>query len=33
MFESPIQLADVARGLIYIHQRGMIHGDIKGVRY
>ena len=32
MFESLIQLADVARGSIYIHQRGMIHGDLKGVR-
>ncbi|KAF9785170.1 kinase-like domain-containing protein [Thelephora terrestris] len=25
-------LEDVARGLIYIHQQGMIHGDLKGVR-
>ena len=32
-FGSLIQLADVARGSIYIHQRGMIHGDLKGVRY
>jgi serine/threonine protein kinase len=26
-----IQLEDVARGLIYIHRRGIIHGDLKGV--
>ena len=25
------QLADVARGLAYMHGRGMIHGDLKGV--
>ena len=25
------QLADVARGLIYMHGQGMIHGDLKGV--
>jgi hypothetical protein len=28
-----IQLGDVARGLIYIHSQGMIHGDLKGVRF
>ena len=28
-----IQLADVAKGLIYIHSQGMIHGDLKGVRF
>lgn len=27
------QLADVAKGLIYIHNQGMIHGDLKGVRF
>ena len=27
-----IQLVGVARGLIYIHSQGMIHGDLKGVR-
>ena len=27
------QLEDVARGLVYIHHRGMIHGDLKGVRF
>ena len=26
------QLGDMARGLIYIHHRGVIHGDLKGVR-
>ena len=26
------QLNDVARGLIYMHDQGMIHGDLKGVR-
>jgi len=26
-----LQLAGVARGLIYIHDQGMIHGDLKGV--
>ena len=26
-----IQLGGVARGLIYIHSQGMIHGDLKGV--
>ena len=25
------QLSDVARGLIYMHDQGMIHGDLKGV--
>lgn len=25
------QLSDVAKGLIYMHDKGMIHGDIKGV--
>ena len=28
----PPQLSDVARGLVYIHGQGMIHGDLKGVR-
>lgn len=27
-----IELGDVARGLIYIHNQGVIHGDLKGVR-
>jgi hypothetical protein len=26
-----LQLGDVAKGLIYIHSQGMIHGDLKGV--
>ena len=26
------QLADVARGLCYMHDHGVIHGDLKGVR-
>ena len=27
-----LQLSGVARGLIYIHSQGIIHGDLKGVR-
>ena len=27
------QLGDVARGLIYMHEEGMVHGDIKGVSF
>ena len=27
-----LQLGGVARGLIYIHSQGVIHGDLKGVR-
>ena len=26
------QLGDVAEGLIYMHDQGMIHGNLKGVR-
>ena len=26
------KLKDVAKGLIYMHNQGMIHGDLKGVR-
>ena len=26
------QLTDVAKGLIYMHGQGMVHGDLKGVR-
>lgn len=26
------KLADVARGLNYMHSQGMVHGDLKGVR-
>ena len=29
---ATFQLGGVARGLIYIHNEGMIHGDLKGVR-
>ena len=25
------QLGDVARGLVYMHSQGMVHGDLKGV--
>jgi len=31
--ESFIELGDVARGLIYIHYQGMVHGDLKGVSF
>ena len=27
-----LQLSDVTKGLIYMHDQGMIHGDLKGVR-
>ena len=27
-----LQLSDVAKGLIYMHDQGMIHGGLKGVR-
>ena len=26
------QLADVTKGLAHMHSRGMVHGDLKGVR-
>ena len=26
------QLGDVAEGLVYMHEQGMVHGDLKGVR-
>jgi len=26
------QLRDVARGLVYMHGQGIVHGDLKGVR-
>jgi len=29
---TTLQLVGVAKGLIYIHSEGMIHGDLKGVR-
>ena len=25
------QLVDVAEGLVYMHEQGMVHGDLKGV--
>ena len=28
-----LQLGDVAEGLIYMHEQGMVHGDLKGVRF
>jgi len=28
---QPLQLKDVARGLVYMHDEGLAHGDLKGV--
>jgi len=28
-----VQLKDVVKGLIYLHDKAMIHGDLKGVRH
>ena len=30
---SPPQLVEVAKGLIYMHEHGIVHGDLKGVRF
>ena len=27
------QLKNVAEGLVYMHKHGMVHGDLKGVRF
>jgi len=32
MISQLLQLKDVAKGLVYLHDRAMIHGDLKGVR-
>ena len=32
MNRLPTQLRDVASGLHYLHERDIIHGDLKGVR-
>ena len=29
----PQQLKDVTGGLIYMHDQGMVHGDLKGVSF
>jgi serine/threonine protein kinase len=29
---SSSQLGDVAEGLVHMHEQGMVHGDLKGVR-
>lgn len=31
-FERPLQLIEVAEGLIYLHDRGIVHGNLNGVR-
>ena len=28
-----LQLAGVAKGLIYLHNNDLVHGDLKGVRF
>jgi len=28
-----LQLGGVTRGLIYMHEHGIVHGDLKGVRF
>jgi len=28
-----LQLKDVAQGLTYMHEEGMVHGDLKGVTF
>jgi serine/threonine protein kinase len=30
---SLVQLRDVTQGLIYMHEQGIVHGDLKGVHF
>jgi len=32
MMTRLLQLRDVIRGLIYVHDQGIVHGDLKGAR-
>jgi len=33
IFVHNLQLSEVAAGVTYLHRLGIVHGDLKGVRY